>query len=198
MRASLPAGALVFESSGYVGTWSVQAAQQAIAADADLLVPLPLLDHPAAVVRTATAYALSATALPVPDGITAAPHARFETEDDPVARASLVLAIGQLAWEDRDAATIARTRTWWQDSARPTDVRISAALAWLCLVDDPIPTDLDALLDTEVTDEIASLLVPVPWLHDVDDDGLRTTLTQMRNPVVRSGAYVTGPPTTHG
>ncbi|MEV7122201.1 hypothetical protein [Kitasatospora griseola] len=164
-----------------MATWSVQAARQALTADADLL--LPLLDHPDPAVRTGAAYAVSAAAAPARDRATAALQARLDVEGDPATRASLVLGIGELAWEERDTATIARTRTWWRDPVRPAEVRVSAALAWLCLVDDPLPTELDTLLDTEVTDRLVAVLDPVPWLFDADpEDGLRTVLTQMRNP----------------
>ncbi|MFF4344204.1 hypothetical protein ACFY00_30295 [Kitasatospora sp. NPDC001540] len=181
LRTSAPADSLAFEPSGYVSTWSIQAARQALTEDADLL--LPLLSHTVPAVRTAAAYALAAATPPARDRITAALHTCLDVEDDPVTRASLVLAIGELAWEQRDADAVSRTRTWWQDPARPAEVRISAALAWLCLVDDPIPADLDALLDTEATDHLADLLSPVPWLHHLaEKQGLHTTLTQMRNP----------------
>ncbi|MDF3298747.1 hypothetical protein [Streptomyces tropicalis] len=60
---------------------------------------------------------------------------------------------------------------------------MSAVLAWLCLVDDPIPADLGTLFDTAVTDDLAALLASVPWLRDVEDGiGLLWSLTQMRNP----------------
>ncbi len=144
---------------------------------------LPLLDHTDPAVRTATAYALSAAAAPARDRIKPVLYARFDVEDDLVARASLVLAIGEVAWTERDADTIAGTHTWWRDPARPAEVRVSAALAWLCLVDDPIPTELDTLLDEKATDHLATLLTPVPWLFDADpEDGLRSALDQMRNP----------------
>ncbi|MFE7530037.1 hypothetical protein ACFU7Y_30625 [Kitasatospora sp. NPDC057542] len=63
---------------------------------------------------------------------------------------------------------------------------MSAALAWLCLVEDPIPAELDTLFDTAVTDELTALLAPAPCLRDaqdgVKDNGLLVCLTQMRNP----------------
>ncbi|MFG2824858.1 HEAT repeat domain-containing protein [Kitasatospora sp. NPDC048365] len=181
LRTATPAGSLVFEPSGYVGSWSAEAARQALTADVGLL--LPLLDHTAPTVRTAVAHALAAVSAPARDRIAAALHARLDAEDDPVTRASLVLAIGELAWEERDAATTARLRAWWQDPARPAEVRMGAVLAWLCLVDDPVPADLDTFLDAEATDRLVTLLGPVPWLRDLaETDGLRTALTQMRNP----------------
>ncbi|MFF1870140.1 hypothetical protein [Streptomyces sp. CB03911] len=181
LRTSTPEGSLTLEPSGYVGTWSVQAARQALTADADLL--LPLLNHAVADVRTTAAYALAATTLPAADRVADALYARLNTEDDPVARASLVLAIGELAWEERDDTTTAQTLAWWQDPYQPAEIRTSAALAWLCLVDDPIPNDLDTLLDTQDTDHLATVLTPVPWFQDLAErEGLRTALTQMRNP----------------
>ncbi|MFD8595948.1 hypothetical protein ACFV1L_13165 [Kitasatospora sp. NPDC059646] len=60
---------------------------------------------------------------------------------------------------------------------------MSAALARLCLVDDPVPTELDTLLDQTATGPLAGLLAPVPWLLDAHpENGLHTVLTQMRNP----------------
>ncbi|MFB7948636.1 hypothetical protein ACFC6L_27395 [Kitasatospora phosalacinea] len=172
LRTSTPADSLAFEPSGYVSTWSVQAARQALAADADLL--LPLLSHTAPAVRT-----VSAATPPARGRITAALHARLDAEDDPVTCASLVLAIGELAWEQRDADAVARARAWWQDPGRPAEVKISSALTWLRLVDDPVPAQLDALLDTEATD----LLAPVPWFqHLAEKQGLHTALIQMRDP----------------
>ncbi|MFD8597529.1 hypothetical protein ACFV1L_21255 [Kitasatospora sp. NPDC059646] len=189
LRTSPLADGLLFEPSGYVANWSVQAARQALTTDTDLL--LPLLDHPDPAVRTGTAYAVSAAAAPARDRAAAALHARLDAEADPVTRASLVLGIGELAWEERDTATIARTLTWWRDPARPAEVRMSAALAWLCLVDDPLPAELDTLLDTEATDRLVAVLDPVPWLFDAArGDGLRTVLTQMRNP--DDYAWITG------
>ncbi|MFD5437343.1 hypothetical protein ACFWJ4_34995 [Kitasatospora sp. NPDC127067] len=63
-------------------------------------------------------------------------------------------------------------------------MRVSAALAWLSHVDDPIPADLD------------SLLAPIPWLRDAEDggedNGLLVCLTQMGP--VQAGQDRTDPP----
>ncbi|MFJ8623793.1 HEAT repeat domain-containing protein [Kitasatospora sp. NPDC093550] len=183
LRAGLPHDSMRWEPSGYPQNWSLEAARQAVTTDADLV--LHLLDDPAPAVRQAAAFALAAAAPPPRHG-PAALHARLTVEDDPAVRACLVLAIGQLAREEGEPDTAARLHEWWQDPTRPTDVRVSAALAWLCLVDDPIPDDLDTLLDTAVTDDLTALLAPVPWLRDAEDggkdNGLLTALAQMRNP----------------
>ncbi|MFE2413441.1 HEAT repeat domain-containing protein [Kitasatospora sp. NPDC059408] len=183
LRAGEPAGSIRIEPSGYQGTWSIEAARQAVAADANLLCFL--LDDPEPAVRQAAAYALAA-ALPPPGDAPGALYARLAGESDPATRACVVLAIGQLAWEERDPTAVAQLREWWQAPSQPTDVRVSAALAWLCLVADPVPAELDTLLDTAVTDELTALLAPVPWLRDAQDgakdNGLLVCLTQMRNP----------------
>ncbi|MFF3068870.1 hypothetical protein [Kitasatospora sp. NPDC057936] len=183
LRAGERDGSLRFGPSGYLETWSIEAARQAVAADADLLCFL--LDDPQPAVRQAAAHALAA-ALPPPGHAPAALHTRLADEADPVTRACLVLGIGQLAWEERDPTTVAQLRDWWRVPGRPTDVRVSAALAWLCLVADPVPAELDTLLDTAVTDELTALLAPAPWLRDAqdgaNDNGLLVCLTQMRNP----------------
>ncbi|MCX5214653.1 HEAT repeat domain-containing protein [Kitasatospora sp. NBC_00240] len=178
LRAAASDTVIVIEASGYLANWAVQAAREALAADVDLL--LPLLDDPDPEVRRAVTQALAA----VPGGgtghLSATLHARLATEHDPAARACLVLAIGQLAWEHRDLATIDLMLTWWQDPARPAEIRISAALAWLCLVDDPVPDDLNTLFDEAVTDDLVTLLDSIAWLYDAD--GLRRCIEVMSNP----------------
>ncbi|MGW4898737.1 hypothetical protein ACWEQL_41920 [Kitasatospora sp. NPDC004240] len=185
LRAAHSARTMYIDPSGYLANWSVQAAREAVAADAHLL--LPLLDDPDSVVRSNTAYALAA-AMAAPPAVPAALNVRLAVEDDPVVRACLVLALGQLAFEERDPATTGLMRAWWQATDRPVDVRVSAALAWLCLTGDSIPADLDAFLDEAVTDDLNTLLAPVPWLRDVDDDaGLHLCLQHMRNPAATPG-----------
>ncbi|WP_331765788.1 hypothetical protein [Embleya sp. NBC_00896] len=78
-------------------------------------------------------------------------------------------------------------------TARPAEVRVAAALGWLCLVDDPVPDDLRAVLDEIVTDELGRLMAQVPWMRPVDDysrgAGPTHTLNQMFHPV----QHPTGP-----
>ncbi|CAN3977450.1 hypothetical protein KPATCC21470_0073 [Kitasatospora purpeofusca] len=183
LRAGDLAGSVRFEPSGYPGNRSVEAARNAVAADAELLCFL--LDDREPAVRQAAAYALAA-ALPPPANAASSLHALLAREDDPVTRACLVLAIGQLCQENGDPATVTQLHEWWHHPGPPTDVRVSAALAWLCLVDDSIPAEIDALFDTAVTDELTALLAPVPWLRDAQDgvrgNGLLVCLDQMRNP----------------
>ncbi|WP_331769173.1 hypothetical protein OG948_35840 (plasmid) [Embleya sp. NBC_00888] len=168
-------------------TWAVvvRAARDAIAADAH--VPIALLDDPDPAVREEAACVLAASSHRAWE-ISAALHERFRVEEIPRLRAGLVLAIAQLAREHRHEDATGFTRACWSDPARPPEVRVAAALGWLCLVDDPAPEDLRAVLDELVTDELGLLMAQVPWLQQVDPyfgAGLAHTLNQMFDPVQR-------------
>ncbi|WP_083734653.1 hypothetical protein [Actinomadura sp. CNU-125] len=93
----------------------------------------------------------------------------MSTENDPTVRAGLVLATAQLAREHGDADGEAWTRTLWSDSKAPPEVRVSAALGWLCLTDAAMPDDLPAIVDECATDTTARLMAPLPWMRAVDD-----------------------------
>ncbi|MFI6155502.1 hypothetical protein ACIBCA_22775 [Kitasatospora sp. NPDC051170] len=178
-----PREAGYYEPSGGPLTWTLQAGRAAAAADADIL--LHLLDDPEPAVRRAAAFAL-AIAHPagrIPDGL----HARLAVEDDQAVRACLVLAIGQLAREQHAPAAAEQLRAWWRDTTRPDEVRVSAGLAWLCLVEDDVPDELHELFATLVTDELTALLTPVPWLSNVHDEyGLPECVQQLCHPELPS------------
>ncbi|WP_165966464.1 HEAT repeat domain-containing protein [Actinomadura sp. 7K507] len=156
---------LCYDVAGYLENWSVQAARIAITSDAPLLVAL--LDDADAAVRSSACYAL-ATALDGTESILSALHRRLGVERVPAARMSLILAIAQLARVHGDEPTMTNLRQWWADPDRPTDVRVSAALAWRYMGGDPVPDDLRSLLTTAVTDELAESLADVPWMKDVE------------------------------
>ncbi|MEV7214552.1 HEAT repeat domain-containing protein [Kitasatospora cineracea] len=179
LRAARADDQIVFEPSGYLANWSVQAAREALAADADLL--LPLLDDFDPEVRQASAYALAAVPNR-PASVADCLRARFQNEENPAVRACLVLAIGQLAWEERHPGTINQMCAWWQDSNQPAEVRVCAALAWLCLTDGPVPNNLRAFLELSATDDLAPLLESTPWLDHIVDGGFRRCLDQMFHP----------------
>ncbi|WP_343238997.1 hypothetical protein [Streptomyces sp. SID9124] len=171
-----------FEVTGYLQNWSVQAAREAVAADADLL--LPLLDDPDRTVRIATAYALAAASSREQDILTAF-HSRLLTEPHPAARAGLALAIAQLARAYQDQGTVVWMRACCSDPAQPPEVRVSAALAWMCLTDLPVPDELRAVLETHATDEVAQLIAPLPWMRAVETtrgSGLHRCLQAMLRP----------------
>lgn len=48
---------------------------------------------------------------------------------------------------------------------------MSAALGWLCSVDDPLPGELRDVLDALVTDDLVRLMARVPWMWHVDAGG---------------------------
>ncbi|MFF2728881.1 hypothetical protein ACFVS9_13390 [Streptomyces sp. NPDC058008] len=171
-----------FEVTGYPGNWSAQAARDAIAADAGLL--LPLLDDPDAGIRIATAYALAA-ASGREQHISNAFHARLVTEHDPGVRAGLVLAVAQLARAHGDAGAVVWSHACWSDALRPPEVRVSAALAWMCLTDVPVPDELHTVLDRFATDVTARVMAPLPWIRAVesaDGNGLHRCLRRMLHP----------------
>ncbi|MFJ6649911.1 hypothetical protein ACIQPS_30090 [Streptomyces sp. NPDC091290] len=149
--------------------WTIQAARQAVTDDLPLL--FPLLSDPDPEVRSVTAYVLAAATGERPH-VSSALHARLAKEDDAVVRVSLILAIAQLAREHQDEHAPKWARDLWADPGRPPEVRIGAGLAWLCLVTDPAPDELHALLDDPDTRQYDGLLQRVPWLTWMDRTGV--------------------------
>jgi hypothetical protein len=160
--------------------WSIEASRNAVTADADLL--LPLLDDSDPEVRASACYVL-ATASGEARRISEALRARLATEQTSGVRASLVLAVAELGREHADPRAAAWAHALWSDPAQPADVRVTAALAWLCLVDAPVPDALRTTLDALITDDLADVLDGVPWIAHVDEQGLARTLDQMLNNV---------------
>lgn len=160
--------------------WTIQAARDAITGDLRLLLPgLSDLDPD---VRSVTAFVLAAAVGRIPR-VTSALHRRLAVEDDPVVQVSLILAVAQLAREHRDGRAFAWTRDLWSDPRRAPEIRVGAGLAWLCLVDDPVPDDLRALLTDPSTDRRGDLLQRVPWLPPIDSrHGLRRCIHEALAP----------------
>ncbi len=157
--------------------WTIQAARDAITDDLHLL--FPLLSDPDPDVRSATAFVLAAATGEYPR-VSSILHRRLAVEDDPVVRVSLILAIAQLAREHQDEHAPAWARELWSDPDRSSEIRIGAGLAWLCLVGDPVPDELQALLTDPRTDQCSDLFQRVPWIEPVDaDSGLRRCVQHM-------------------
>ena len=158
--------------------WTIQAARRAVTDDLHLL--LPLVSSPDPEVRSETAYVLAAATGEL-SRVSSALHLRLAGEDDAVARVSLILAIAQLAREHSDEDAPGWARDLWSDPGRPPEVRIGAGLAWLCLVTDPAPDELRALLTDPGTRRYDDLLQPVPWLTWIGHPGagLRTCIDDM-------------------
>jgi hypothetical protein len=160
--------------------WTIQAARDAITGDLHFL--FPFLPDPDPEVRSATAFVLAVATSEIPR-ISSALHRRLAVEDDPAVRVSLILAIAQLAREHQDEHAPAWSRDLWSDPGRPAEIRIGAGLAWLCLVGDPVPDELRALLTDPSTDQHSDLLQQVPWLPPVDSNsGLRRCIHEMLTP----------------
>ncbi|WP_351235859.1 hypothetical protein [Streptomyces sp. NPDC002133] len=160
--------------------WTIQAARDAITGDLHLL--FPILSDPDPDVRSATAFVLAAAIREIPC-VSSALHHRLAVESDPVVQVSLILAVAQLAREHQDAHARAWARDLWSDPGRSPEIRIGAGLAWLCLVADPVPDELRALLTDPSTDQRSDLLQRVPWLPPVDSNsGLRRCIHEMLTP----------------
>ncbi|WP_331769372.1 hypothetical protein OG948_36960 (plasmid) [Embleya sp. NBC_00888] len=184
LRAADPDDSWHFDVGGYLQNWTVEAARDAIAADAHIPIALLHDPEPDPAIREAAGYALAAASGRARE-ISTALHTRLGVEEDARVRAGLVLAIAQLAHEHDPGDTAAFARALWSDPTGPAEVRVSAALGWLCLVDDPVPDALRAVIEESVTPELRELLSPSPWMRQVEDtgvDGLSHTLWQMLDP----------------
>lgn len=133
--------------------WTIQAARDAITDDLHLL--FPLLPGPDPDLRSATAFVLAAATGEIPR-VSSTLHRKPAIEDDPVVRVSLIPAIAELAREHHDEHAPAWTRDLWSDPSRSPEIRIGADLAWLCLVGDPVPDELRALLTDRVLTNTAT------------------------------------------
>jgi hypothetical protein len=160
----------LYDPRGYPTDWSVQAGRDALALDRAIL--LSLLDDPDPDVRCHAAYALAAAsehAAEIIDGL----RARLPAETEPAVRISLVLAVAQVA-ADQDHDTVAAlewAHALWSDPADMIDVRLGAAIGWLCLTDAPPPADLLDLLGQAATPSMADVMRQVPLPYGIDERG---------------------------
>ncbi|MER6678666.1 hypothetical protein, partial [Streptomyces sp. NPDC000983] len=171
-----------FEVTGYPAGWSVAAARAAITADAALL--LPLLHDPAPATRIRAAYAL-ATVTDVDGTVRTALSARFATEPAPDVCAALLLATAEITRARPHPPTTALLRECWQDRTRAAEVRLAAAIGWLCLTDESVPDDLRAAVGGLATDERARTMDDLPWMAAAGgsgETGLQRCLRTMLHP----------------
>lgn len=179
LQTAYPPGYWLFDSSGYPMHWSVQASRKALTSDVRIV--LELLDDPDTAVRCSACYALAAVTGEVKRTL-AALHGRLRVEKVPEVRVSLVLAIAQLAREHHTSwNVIAWTRELWSSSDQSAETRLGAALAWLCLTEDPVPDQLLSLLTQVLTPAVVDAMSRVPWMRyvDIDGTGVYRCLTQM-------------------
>ncbi|QUX28071.1 HEAT repeat domain-containing protein [Nocardiopsis akebiae] len=179
LQTAHPPGYWLFDSSGYPMHWSVQASREALTADVRMV--LELLDDPDTAVRCSACYSLAAVTGET-ERTLAALRGRLGEEKAPEVRVSLVLAIAQLAHEHHTSwNVIAWTRELWSSSDQSAETRLGAALAWLCLTEDPVPDQLLPVLAQVLTSVVVSTMSRVPWMRYVDtgNTGIHRCLTQM-------------------
>ncbi|MER5690009.1 hypothetical protein [Streptomyces sp. NPDC002205] len=149
------------EVTGYPAGWSVAAARAAITTEAPAL--LPLLDDSDPAIRIAAAYAL-ATAADPDHTVRTAFATRLTTEHDPMVRAALILATAETTRAHPHTPITVWIRERWQDGMQAPEVRLAAAIGWLCLTDEPAPDDLHAIVGILATDECARAMDALPWM----------------------------------
>ncbi|MEV6574859.1 HEAT repeat domain-containing protein [Streptomyces sp. NPDC051577] len=186
------------EVTGYPAGWSVAAARAAISADTALLQPL--LHDPDPTIRIHAAYALATSA--DPDRIVrSAFGTRLAAEQDPAVRAALVFATA----EATRAHPHAPTTTWmlerWRDRTQAPEVRLAAAIGWLCLTDELAPRDLHTVAEDLATDERARTMDALPWVAHAGGSGemgLRSCMRKMLHPEQPDQAEKDDPWALHG
>ncbi|MEU8893941.1 hypothetical protein [Streptomyces sp. NPDC048442] len=170
------------EVSGYPAGWSVAAARAAITADTALLQPL--LGDPDPSIRIDTAYTL-ATAADHDRAVRTSFQDRLATEQDPTVSAALVLATAEVTRAHPHSRTITWMRERWRQQTQVPEVRLAAAIGWLCLTDEPVPDDLRATVDDLATDERAHAMDALPWMaiaSGSDETGLQRCVRKMLHP----------------
>jgi hypothetical protein len=173
LQTAYPPGYWLFDSSGYPMHWSVQASREALTTEVRIV--LELLDDPDTAVRGSACYALAAVTGEV-ERTLAALHGRLKVEKVPEVRVSLALAIAQLAHEHHTSwNVITWTRELWSSSDQSAETRLGAALAWLCLTEDPVPDQRLGVLPQVLTTVVVDAMSRVPWTRYVDIDGSGST-----------------------
>ncbi|MFI8453466.1 hypothetical protein [Streptomyces erythrochromogenes] len=170
------------EVTGYPAGWSVAAARAAVTADTALLHPL--LDDPDPEIRIRATYALATTA-DLDHTTRAAFRTRLAAEPDPIVRAALLLATAEATRAHPHPPTTAWIRERWRDRTQAPEVRLAAAIGWLCLTDHPAPDDLRATIDHLATDERAHAMEALPWMAIAGgsrETGLRRCVRKMLHP----------------
>ncbi|MEU4732149.1 HEAT repeat domain-containing protein [Streptomyces sp. NPDC023588] len=149
------------EVTGYPAGWSVAAARAALTTETPAL--LPLLHDPDPTIRIDAAYTLATTADP-DRTVRTALATRLTTEQDPLVRAAQVLATAELTRAHPHPPTTTWIRERWHNRTQPPEVRLAAAIGWLCLTDEPAPDALHATVDALATDERAHAMDALPWM----------------------------------
>ncbi|MGW4685628.1 hypothetical protein ACWEPM_12100 [Streptomyces sp. NPDC004244] len=169
------------EVTGYPAGWSVAAARAAITVGTPLLLPLLSDCDPA--IRIDASYVL-ATAADPDRTVRAAFAARFAREQDPMALAALVLATAETTRAHPHRPATAWIRQLWQDRAQTPEVRLAAAIGWLCLTEEPAPDTLHTTVDALATEECVRAMDALPWMAAVgsNEPGLLHCVRRMFHP----------------
>ncbi|MFF1842169.1 hypothetical protein ACFVW9_10435 [Streptomyces sp. NPDC058217] len=169
------------EVTGYPAGWSVAAARAAITTGVPVL--LPLLDGSDPAMRIDASYAL-ATATDPGHTVRSAFATRFAKEQDPMARAALALATAETTRAHPDQPATAWIRELWQDRAQAPEVRLAAAIGWLCLTDEPAPDTLHATVEALATEQRARAMDVLPWMAAAggSEPGLLRCVRRMLHP----------------
>ncbi|MDX3433914.1 hypothetical protein PV664_34085 [Streptomyces sp. ME01-18a] len=169
------------EVTGYPAGWSVAAARAALTAETPAL--LPLLHASGPTIRIDAAYALATTA-DLDRTVRTALATRLTTEQDPMVRAAHVLATAELTRAHPHPPTTTWIRERWQERTQAPEVRLAAAIGWLCLTDEPAPDALHATVDALATDERAHAMDALPWMTAAGggEPGLLHCLRRMLRP----------------
>ncbi|MFD0374600.1 hypothetical protein [Streptomyces sp. NPDC127112] len=171
------------EVTGYPAGWSVAAARTAITAGTSLL--LPLLEDSDPAIRIDASYALAtATSADASHTVRDAFATRFAVEQNPMVVAALVLATAETTRAHPHRSAIAWIRDLWQDPAQTPEVRLAAAIGWLCLTDDPAPDTLHTVVAVLATEERARTMDALPWMAAVggNEPGLLRCVRRMLHP----------------
>ncbi|MFJ9434914.1 hypothetical protein ACIRQY_35485 [Streptomyces sp. NPDC101490] len=89
---------------------------------------------------------------------------RLATERAAMVRAALLLAAAETTRALAHPPTVAWIRERWQDRTEAPEVRLAAAIGWLCLTDEPAPENLKQTLEILATDERAQAMEALPWM----------------------------------
>ncbi|UPZ26502.1 hypothetical protein MUK60_00980 [Streptomyces sp. LRE541] len=126
-----------------------------------------------------------ATAADLDRAVRSSFRARLAAEQDPIVCAALVLATAEATRTHPDPPTIGWLRERWRDRSQAPEVRLAAAVGWLCLTEEPVPDDLRAAVDDLAADERSHAMDALPWIAAVGgsaETGLHRCARKMLHP----------------
>ncbi|MGW7461891.1 hypothetical protein [Streptomyces sp. NPDC054797] len=163
------------EVTGYPAGWSVAAARAAITAGTPLLLP-PCRAH-RRLLRSRH------RSRPRPYGPS---RVRYQVRQraGPMVLAAMILATAETTRAHPHPPAAAWIREVWQDRAQAPEVRLAAAIGWLCLTDEPTPDALHTAIDVLADEERARAMEALPWMAAVgaNEPGLLRCVRCMLHP----------------